>query len=176
MLREKRAGGAVLLLPGPTPAEIANVKRRAKPAPRSPGDILGAKRVPCAPGSAGSCSFPRIGRRGADEIRPPSKLRRTDDFTVVKDRSNYLPVPTPKKETERLAAPGPGSGQRGFLASAQGTGQYSHSAWRGSSASPRPPPWPPARNRRASSHEASGAPQRRHLVIPAGLRFLLPPP
>lgn len=39
-------------------------------------------------------------QRGFDESSPhhPSKLRRTDDFTVVTDKGSHLPIPMPKKE------------------------------------------------------------------------------
>lgn len=39
-------------------------------------------------------------QRGFDERSPhhPSKLRRTDDFTVVTDKGSHLPTPMPKKE------------------------------------------------------------------------------
>lgn len=47
---------------------------------------------------------------------------------------------------------------------AEALGQDSHSAWRGSSASPRPPRWRPARSRRASSPTKRVAP-------PGGVTF-----
>lgn len=42
-------------------------------------------------------------QRGFDERSPhhPSKLRRTDDFTVVTDKGSHLPIPMPKKENGR---------------------------------------------------------------------------
>lgn len=49
-------------------------------------------------------------QRGFDESSPhhPSKLRRTDDFTVVTDKGSHLPIPMPKKEN----GGGRGSGER----------------------------------------------------------------
>lgn len=55
-------------------------------------------------------------QRGFDERSPhhPSKLRRTDDFTVVTDKGSHLPIPMPKKENGRG---GGGSGGRSEKAS-----------------------------------------------------------
>lgn len=50
-------------------------------------------------------------QRRFDESSPhhPSKLRRTDDFTVVTDKGSHLPIPMPKKEN---GGGGRGSGER----------------------------------------------------------------
>lgn len=44
-------------------------------------------------------------QQGFEERSPhhPSKLRRTDDFTVVTDKGSHLPIPMPKKENGRGA-------------------------------------------------------------------------
>lgn len=56
-------------------------------------------------------------QRGFDERSPhhPSKLRRTDDFTVVTDKGSHLPTPMPKKEngTEGLGGSRGRSGEEG---------------------------------------------------------------
>lgn len=53
-------------------------------------------------------------QRGFDERSPhhPSKLRRTDDFTVVTDKGSHLPIPMPKKENGRGGGGGVEEGQK----------------------------------------------------------------
>ena len=68
--------------------------------------------------------------------------------------------------TDHGEAEGPPRGPQGVPGQppAGVVGAYSHSAWRGSSVSPRPPRWHPARSRRASSPTKRVAP-------PGGVTF-----
>ena len=56
---------------------------------------------PKAPREGQEMLFPNGATQlGLDESSPhnPSKLRRTDDFTVVTDKGSHVPIPMPKKE------------------------------------------------------------------------------